>query len=117
MSHLQYTVRLKILISDLVGPKIFSATQEYKSVSLLSTEDIVNIDVTTEKPSIIVIGPVIPFSAILSPSMTPRYHTMVGAGNPIAMHVKTTSSPSVAVTTVDSSGLVIFGGAMQQYKE
>ena len=31
VSRLQYTVRLKIPISDLLGPKVFSATQEYKS--------------------------------------------------------------------------------------
>ena len=110
-------MRLKILISDLSGPNVFSATQEYKSESLLSTEDIVNIDVTTKKPSTIVIGPIIPLSAILSFSMTPRYHIMVGAGNPVAVHVKTVFSPSMAVISTFSSGLVIVGGAMYQYKE
>jgi hypothetical protein len=110
-------VKLKILISDLLGPNAFSATQEYKSESLLSTEGIVNVDVTTKKPSIIVVGSMVPLSAILSFSMTPRYHIKVGAGNPVAVHVKTAFSPSMVVTSVSSSGLVILGGAMYQYKE
>ncbi len=110
-------MRLKILISDLLGPNVFSATQEYKSESLLSTEDNINVDVTTKKPSIIVVGSVVPFSAILSFSMTPRYHIMVGAGNPVTVHVKNALSPSMVVISVSSSGLVILGGAMYQYKE
>ena len=110
-------MKLKVLISALLGPKVFSATQEYKSESSLSTEDKFNIDVTTKKPSIVVVvDPIVSFSAILSLSMTPRYHIMVGAGNPVAVHIKTISSPSNAVLATSSSGLVIFGGAMCQYK-
>ena len=100
------------LVSVQVEPRTsFTVTHEYTSESCLLTGEIGNLDETTKKPSIIVVGSIVPLNSFLT-SPDPRYQDIVGDGKPLATHVSTASLPSANVISMSAIGLVMLGGAM-----